>query len=62
MVAQKQDTPVIVDCKVECRENKLDGMKTAFGTLSTATAEPQTHEHHLEQALPLPAKRLHCVW
>jgi len=28
-------------------------MKTAFGTLSTATAEPQTHEHHLEQVLPL---------
>jgi len=26
MVAQKQDTPVTVDCKVECRKNKLDGI------------------------------------
>ena len=26
MFAQKQDTPIIVDCKVECRENKLDGI------------------------------------
>jgi hypothetical protein len=28
-------------------------LKTALGVLSTATPEPQVHEHHLEQVLPL---------
>ena len=37
MVAQKQDTPITLDCKVECRESQISACGTHISAVGTRT-------------------------